>query len=193
MQIKKQQLRRRLKERRKNLSQTYTDRAGERIAERVIGSDEYQNAQTVFVYISTPQEPDTSRILQRAFADGKTVCVPRCYEYGVMKAVQVRPDAEYRDNAYGIPEPVDDARIIAPRDVDLAIIPCLSADDAGVRLGHGAGYYDRWLEQTAAVKMCLCYERMKEAGIPQDEHDVRMQYVVSEAGIHSNSECKRPA
>ena len=183
MQTKKKQLRRRLKERRKNLSQTYTDRAGERIAERVIGSEEYQNAQTVFVYISTPQEPDTSRILQRAFADGKTVCVPRCYEYGVMKAVQVRPDAEYRDNAYGIPEPVDDTVIIAPQNVDLAIIPCLSADRTGIRLGHGAGYYDRWLAQTAAVKMCLCCGKMMEDALPQEDHDVRMDRIVSESGI----------
>ena len=183
MQTEKQRLRGILKERRKSLSQTYTDCADERIADRVIGSKEYRTAQTVFVYISTVQEPDTSRILQKAFADGKTVCVPRCYEYGAMKAVQVSPYTEYRTGTYGIPEPVDDDRIIAPRDVDLAIIPCLSADDAGVRLGHGAGYYDRWLEQTAAVKMCLCCEQMKEDSLPYEDHDVRMDLIVSENGI----------
>jgi 5-formyltetrahydrofolate cyclo-ligase len=193
MQTKKQQLRRRLKERRKNLSQTYTDAADRVIEDLVTGSEIFRNARSVFVYISTPQEPDTSWILQAAFSAGKNVSVPRCYGRGKMKAVRVTAESVYRINSYGIPEPVVDCEVNTPEEVDLVIVPCLSVNDEGVRLGHGMGYYDRWLADTDAATMCLCYERMKEADIPQDEHDVRMQYVVSEAGIHSNSECKRPA
>ena len=179
----KKQLRQALRERRKTLSQTYTASADKRIAEYITGSEVFRRADTVFVYISTPQEPDTAQILQAAFDAGKAVSVPRCYGKGVMKAIRVTLDSEYRNSGFGIPEPVVDCAVSAPEEVDLAIVPCLSVNDAGIRLGHGAGYYDRWLAQSSAVTMCLCYERMKEENIPYEDHDVRMQYVVSEEGI----------
>ena len=183
MQERKKKLRQALRERRKTLEKTYTDAADTVIADIVIGSEMFRSAQSVFVYISTPQEPDTSRILQAAFDAGKTESVPRCYGKGIMKAVCVMPDSVYRNSGYGIPEPAVDCTVNEPDAVDLVIVPCLSVNDEGIRLGHGMGYYDRWLADTNAVTMCLCYERMKEKDIPQDEHDVRMQYIVSEAGI----------
>ena len=49
-----------------------------RIAARLFETVEYQNAESVFVFISVKDETDTSEIIKRCFKDKKRVAVPLC-------------------------------------------------------------------------------------------------------------------
>ena len=83
---------------------------------------------------------------------------------------------------FGIPEPDGTARLLRPREINLMIVPCIAADRQGYRLGHGGGYYDRYLANTTGITVCLCRERLLQANLPHDALDRRVDIVLTEHG-----------
>ena len=116
----------------------------------------------------------------RKEADRKiTESVLELNEYKIHSLQELYP------GAYGILEPKEDPeRLIQPEAIDFAFIPCISCDRSGRRLGHGGGYYDRYLEKTHCVKAALCREELLVDEIPVEEHDLRMDFVISEKGCY---------
>lgn len=162
------------------LSPEYRQSAGARITSKVLARDAFRNAETVFCYVSVPPEPDTRRLIAEALKAGKTVCVPRCRGAGEMDAVPIRSLSELKEGRYGIPVPEDAAEPCDRTRIDLCVVPCLSAGTDGTRLGHGGGYYDRFLAETKTEKLCLCYREMLTEGIPTEETDIRADAVVTD-------------
>lgn len=184
LQEQKKQLRKRIKARAAALSPEYRAAADRLIRDEVRGSEAWKCAEAVFLYVSMWAEPDTRALLEAAFAEGKTVYVPRCYPGRIMKAVRIDSLAALQPRTLGIPEPVDDSVTAAPGELDLAIVPCLCASCDGRRLGHGAGYYDRFLAAQKCPTMCICYAELLEDMIPIEAFDIRMDAVVTEDGIY---------
>ena len=159
------------------LTADYRQTAGAAIARRVLAAPAYQNARTVFVYVSMPTEPSTKAILQHALAAGKRLCVPRCHAKPDMDAVVLRDLSVLIPGALGIPEPSSGV-VLSPADIDLALVPCVAAGRNGARLGHGAGYYDAFLSGASIPAWCLCFEQMLLDSLPAAPWDVAMRAVV---------------
>ena len=181
---KKKELRRQLRARAGTLDPAERSRADRAIREAVLASPAWQKAGSVFSYVSMADEPDTRALIDLALLDGKTVYVPRCYPGSVMKAVRIESLGALAPGTLGIPEPVDDSVSAAPGDIALALVPCVSASRDGRRLGHGAGYYDRFLARQHCRTLCLCYESLLSEEIPVDERDIPMDAVVTEKAIY---------
>lgn len=161
----------------------YIREAGERIARRVLSMKEYIDAECLFVYVSTENEPSTEAIISDALSHNKTVCVPKCYDGGMMRAVKIESTDVLQKGRFSIPEPTE-GEPIDPSLIDIAIIPCLAASSDCRRIGHGLGYYDRFLEKCPhAFKMCLCFNQRILPDIPTDEHDIPMDAVVTEREV----------
>lgn len=152
--------------------------ASRRIRDKVLADKRFLDAETIFCYISMPGEADTSDIISAALRLGKRVCVPRISGPGQMKAVQIQEDSVLKPGPYGIPEPEDGLPEVNKADIDLAIVPCLGASADGNRLGHGGGYYDRYLQDCNAVKLCLCFRERMLDGIPMDKFDIKMDGII---------------
>ena len=177
--MEKQVLRKLIYEKTGELSDEYIAEANGKITGLVTESEAFLKAKTLFVFISTGMEPDTEQIIKTAKKQGKRVCVPRCGMKPNMDAVEVTADTRFEPGYFGIPEPTGGA-VCAPADIDLVIVPCVTASADGKRLGHGAGYYDTYLKTTKATRMCLCYKALLSENIPTDENDVRMDVVVTD-------------
>ena len=162
----------------KLLPGSYRAAASRSIAEQVLSSEEYRSAKRIFLYIGMPTEPDTAGIIEAALLDGKDVYVPKCVSKTEMLAVRIKSTADLVPGAYGIPEPTDLSETIGPDAIDLILAPCVSAWTDGRRLGHGAGYYDRFLKGNADKTLCLCFRKALSPDIPTDENDVRMHRVL---------------
>ena len=175
----KKNLRRRMRERQKELPEAYVALAGEKIQEKILSMPAYAAARRVFLYVSMPKEPSTRRILRHALDSGKEVYVPKC-SGGQMLSVRIRNLEDLRPGALGIPEPEDASETGTAEEMDLILVPCLSASADGRRLGHGAGYYDRFLGKPLGQTVCLCFEAMLCTDIPTDCHDVGMAQVITE-------------
>ena len=176
----KKQLRKRISALLKALPEDYRAAAGDSIQDRVLASQTYRDAGRIFLYLHMPTEPDTGRIIHAALSDGKAVYVPKCVSRTEMLAVRIRSTDELAPGAYGILEPRDCSETIEPDALDLILVPCVSASKDGKRLGHGAGYYDRFLIGNADKTICLCFAKALCADIPMEENDVFMHRVISE-------------
>ena len=185
--LEKKRLRREAAEIIGGMSSGVLREANARIAARVLSAPLYRQSASLFLYVSTDREPDTHALIEDAWQSGKAVYVPKCYGQGRMEAVRVLSWQDLVPGAYGIPEP-----IAAPADgpfpsIDLAVVPCVCASRDGRRLGHGAGYYDRFLASHSMLCLCLCFHNLLLDGLPAGPLDQPMDAVVTEEGWFASS------
>ena len=98
-------------------------------------TQEYRTAGVIALYHSMPDEVNTAGMIQDAFADGKTVCLPKI-KGGEMQFYAVTPQTKFTAGAFGILEPVK-GDLISHAQIDLIIVPLLAADTQNYRLGFG--------------------------------------------------------
>ena len=183
--LQKKELRRAYKTLGAKLTEEYRRESDAAIREAVLASTLWKNAESLFIYVSMWAEPDTRALIAAALEAGKRVYVPLCFPDGVMKAVRIQSPDELSPGTLGIPEPPAENEAAGPGDLDLTVVPCVTVTKSGERLGHGAGYYDRFLHLYRCPALCLCYGRMLADAVPTDENDVRMDFVVTESGAVS--------
>lgn len=178
--MNKKELRKKAKEIISNAEKEYLKDSSKKITANVFNSDAFKNSKTIFIYISIENEPDTSEIISEALKQGKVVCVPKCISKEEMLAIEIHESESLNEGYFGIKEPDNFDNEIDKNKIDLAIIPCVAASRSGERLGHGAGYYDRFLENTQAFKMCLCFEKLLFERIITDKYDINMDKIITE-------------
>lgn len=182
----KQRLRTVIRAEEKKLGAKYRATASAAICAHVMGMPEYREAETVFCFVGTEQEIDTTSLLTAALASGKQLCVPLCVDKGIMELRQITDLSQLIPGAYGIPEPPTDAPLVSIDDVDLSVIPCLTCDHGGRRLGRGGGYYDRFLSSYRAAAVMVCWERLIREELPVEPHDMPIPWVVTEKGLYED-------
>ena len=153
----------------------------------IVSSAFFLEAETIFTYVSMKEEPDTGGIIETSWSMGKKVFVPRCIlgKEHRMEAVEIASWEELSPGTMGIWEPKKAVEGRKERGFSLMLIPCVMADKRGGRLGHGAGYYDRFLASAEGVKLCLCYGALLYSKVPMEEKDIFMDYVLTEEGMIS--------
>lgn len=176
----KQRLRHTLRELTESLPEACITRSDHAIEARVLTLDAWEQARTVFIYVSAGREPDTRGLLRAAINASKTLAVPLTYAGGMMEARIIGSLDELKPGRLGILEPDGAAPILAPDKIDLIVVPCIAADRQGYRLGHGGGYYDRYLANVRCDTICLCRERLLQTALPRDCFDRRVNGVVTE-------------
>ena len=126
----------------------------------------------------TKNEVDTWQLIASALKQGKNVGVPLCIGKGIMEVRQIHALDDFEEGAYGIMEPSRRCPILSKEKIDVAVIPCVSADREGRRLGHGAGFYDRFLDGVTFPKILVCYKELMMDQVPTEEHDILMNQVI---------------
>ena len=84
-------------------------------------------------------------------------------------------------------QPTADATMVDPALIDVVVMPGLSFDEAGNRLGFGMGFYDRLVARMRpdAIRIGVTYEALVVPTLPSEEHDERVQYLLTETGIRA--------
>ena len=147
--VRKRSMRKHLLEQRAGLGEAERERMDWDIAQAVLGTVWGQSAQTVYTYLSFGSEVDTRRLIREAWDARKTVALPWCVPHARdLRWFAVDTFDGLVRSKLGIEEPVPDPA----REVDvkgdassLALVPALTFDRAGYRLGYGGGFYDGFL------------------------------------------------
>lgn len=165
----------------------------EGIAERVRGLWQYARARQILVYVSTPIEVDTHRIIRRALEDGKRVAVPRCVpNTREMEFYYIDSLEELEVGSFGVLEPVPDpARLVTDFSEGLCLIPAFCYDYRGYRLGYGKGYYDRFLPKFEGSLVGICYSACVRYHLPHGRFDRPAQLLVTEKYIRRTDRTDR--
>lgn len=101
-----------------------------------------------------------------------------------MHAVMVDDDSFFETNQYGIDEPVDGKKMNTA-DIEMFIVPLLSFDKNGNRVGYGKGYYDRFLKQCSSdsIKIGFSYFDAVENIEDINQHDIELDYCITPESI----------
>lgn len=178
----KRALRRRCREIRNKETPEYRAASDEGIFRHVCAIRPFQASGLVLAFISAGGEPETRRIIEKALSDKKTVAVPLCDARScTMEFYAIDSFAALRPGVYGIPEPNPARCHRVEADAGFCLVPALGFDRFGMRLGHGKGYYDRFLSRFHGVTAGLCRENLLfSESLPAGPQDVRVQWVVTE-------------
>ena len=185
-QEEKQRLRQTMRTLEQQLSDKYKAASSRAICAHLLAMPEYQAADTVFCFVGSAKEIDTRPILEHALRAGKRLCVPLCTAPGIMELRELNSLDDLIPGSYGIMEPKEDSSIVDTDDVDFAILPCLTCNHAGQRLGKGGGYYDRFLSHYRSGTVLLCREKLIRDEIPVEPHDYPVPWVLTEVGMYED-------
>lgn len=176
----KRLLRRECEMRRAALSEAQRKEHSERISEKIVQSEAYQNAAVVLSYMATGTE-----VRVTLPEGGKRIAYPVTLPDGTMKAyIPLQGDA-FTVGAFGIKEPDPKYSVeVPPQEIDLVICPCVGFSGKH-RLGHGKGYYDRFLPRCENAKsIAAAFEVQRINELPTEPHDRPLDAVITENGIY---------
>ncbi len=168
----------------RTLPEGYLHEAGRGISEMLLSLPEYRAAVTVLAFASTDREPDMWPFLVQVLRDGKRLALPVCTAPGVMECRAVTDLGQLHPGRYGIPAPREGSPLVLPADIDLAVVPCVTCDREGRRLGHGGGYYDRFLAAYQGAAVCVCPETLLRESVPAEPWDIAVPLVSTEKKIY---------
>ena len=180
---KKKQLRKELMKRESELAPEYIDASNVGIAKNLLSLPEFQAATRIMFFYSIWNEPDTIKLMEHAYSLGKTVALPEMLGAGVMKAREVKSLNELKPAVFNIPAPTPDMPELSPQELDFILVPSVAYDRCGYRLGHGGGYYDRFLLCTSAFKCGIAREEMLINAVPRGKYDAAVDCLVTEHEI----------
>lgn len=145
-----------------------------------------RRAKVILSYAAAEAEADLSVFHAWAKAQGKTVAFPVSFPGGVMEARVPAETEGWEIGRFGIASPrLERSELILPEALELVLVPCVAFDEACRRLGHGAGYYDRYLPRcTGAEFVAAAFEAQKLPEVTVDGHDMPMGAVVTERRVY---------
>jgi 5-formyltetrahydrofolate cyclo-ligase len=181
----KDDLRRKALARRRSMSAATREAFSVRLASEGLALAKRFEARAVSAFFSLHDEPDTLPLIAAlAEADFPTL-LPVTGPRGAPLVFRLwRPGDPLKVGAMKISEPLASAPTCDP---DLLFAPLACFDRRGHRIGYGAGYYDLTLSalraKGTAVAVGVAYSVSECAALPDEAHDQRLDFVLTEAEL----------
>ncbi len=172
----KKELRAYYKSKRDELSYEQISLYAKEFASVFLESDSYKTSNIISVYLAFGKELPLEVVIEHAFNEGKRVCVPVVIG-NVMRMQEITKDSVYVKNRYGIREPMQDDNSIYLTP-DLIVVPALSVNREGYRIGYGGGYYDRYLAKFTGKTIGFCLPGFETDDFLPDEFDVPVDEII---------------
>ena len=156
----------------------------EKIRRKLYAHEKFKTADTVMFYIAEDIEVDTEQMIRDSLKSGKKIAVPITIvsQNKLIASLLIDFDKELSKGPYGILQPKSDfVRPVALKKIDLIIVPGVAFDSRGHRLGHGTGYYDRFLSKITenVLTIGLAFDFQLVDNIPTSSHDIAVKELIS--------------
>lgn len=199
----KQELRKEIRNRKRQFSQDQLGELSLSVISQLRKHPKVRAAHTLLLYYSLPDEVNTHEWIDELVAEGKRVLLPVVVNDKDMVIREYTGKHDLAEGSFHIMEPIGK---LFPEEkypeIEVAIIPGMSFDDGGHRLGRGKGYYDRFLTKlrgtevdksdtevdksdtedknlgTEVYKIGVCFGFQKLQEIPFESHDILMNEVI---------------
>lgn len=139
----------------------------------------FQHASTVSVYLSLPDEFDTSPFIDWCWHTGLKVLVPIFHPETPSATVSFRvftPNTPLETLPSGVRYPAV-GESIPLSEVDVLLVPGMAFTLSGKRIGRGMGFYDRLLESFVGTSVAVCFLEQIREDIPCMAHDQSVEKI----------------
>ena len=185
--MNKKILRKRIKQIIKSQKQLERRKKSRSIQNKVFKEKYFLTSKCVMLYVSKGTgEVETSPIIKKAFKLGKKIVLPvTLVGEKKIKPVYLEDFRHgFKKGPYGIYEPKEFKKRKKPikiKDIDLVIVPGLAFDKKHNRLGHGGGYYDRFLKKLSksVPKIGLGFKFQLLRKIPTTKSDISLTKIIT--------------
>ena len=156
-----------------------------KILNKLLGLWSFRNSEVVLCYVSNKIEVSTRDFIEEALRRNKTVAVPKCID-GTrdMDFYIISSFDDLSVGSFGIDEPDEKkCKKLESFEDSVCIVPALTFDNEGYRLGFGKGYYDRFLSGYSGTKIGICYESCITQKLPRGKYDCKVDTLVTDRRI----------
>ena len=184
----KAELRRRLLAARGQLDGAQRQRLDRRVCSQVLQFVGERDDLTVAAFVAFKGEPDLMPVLTALHGSGRRVYLP-VLDSQALRFRRWRPQQPLLANQFGILEPPAESAEITPHQLDLVLMPLVAYSPTGVRLGMGAGYYDRTFAfccdepEAGPLLVGVAYGLQQVDSLPAERWDVPLHAVITDLGV----------
>ncbi len=180
----KEELRRKIIMRRKEMHCGEAEGKSKAIVAHLVSFEPFRKAEHRLFYSSKGNEVCLREIIAHSLEKKGTVLLPTLNQekLDIYSISDLKEDL--LEGVFGIMEPdKDKCKIFDKREIDLVIVPGVVFDAAGNRLGHGQGFYDRFLQDIKVPKIGLAYEFQMVDSLSPEKHDIPVDFIITEKRI----------
>ena len=154
------------------------------LCQAIAGHPYFAMADALLIYLPMRGEPDLTPLLDLANERHVPVYLPRCTGQD-MRFLLYSGQGSLTQDRFGILAPHESAEMACPTENTLCILPGLSADKHGVRLGYGGGFYDRFLPHFEGNVLFPIYEKLLCDTLPREATDFLLDPndIITEKGM----------
>lgn len=125
------------------------NRRSQQIKRGLFKDRSFQTAESIMFYVSKDYEVNTRDMIEEALELGKRVIVPVTKPHKKRLILSEITDSkrQFHKGPFGIDEPnTEYIKTVPVKDIDMVVVPGIAFDKKGNRIGHGVGYFDRFLK-----------------------------------------------
>lgn len=172
----KNKMRQDLKRKRMLLTQEYIKSSSMNAFRKIMELPQWENAKCIMSYISFKGETDPDFINKEILLEGKTLLLPRIIPgTKLMQGIKVTDISHTELHSFGMEEPIGSIEIVP----EIVIVPCVALDKSGNRIGHGGGFYDRYLQDKNPLRIGLIYDFQLVEEIETEKYDIPVDIIVT--------------
>lgn len=181
--MNKRSIRREVLDRRSLIPENEVCRLSSRIVSAIASLQIFEKSHSVAIYSPFRNEADITALIcaEKVFFFPKIVEGSKKLDFYKTTSL-----CELKPGSYGILEPEISAEKSDIDKIDLFLVPGVAFSITGERLGYGGGYYDTTLKFASedAFKIGIAYDdQITDCGF-SDEHDIKMDMVVTEKNVY---------
>lgn len=145
----------------------------------------FPHATRIATFAAQPHEPDLS--LLHSILSEIEFCYPLVVGKDELAFHVVTDPSTLSPGSYGILEPTPLVHPpVRPEELHLVFVPGLAFDLLGNRLGHGAGFYDRFLNTIPLTpRLGITFASQLLPSLPTEPHDLAVQHIISDQGARA--------
>lgn len=149
-----------------------------KIFEKLESNTAFQKAECLMFYWSMTDEVQTRDFILK-WADKKVIILPSVQDDILVLRKFEGTDSLISGERYGIQEPLGEDFTDFDK-IDVVIVPGIAFDIENNRMGRGKAYYDGLLPKLKAYKIAVCFDFQLINTVPTDEHDVKMNEIITD-------------
>lgn len=167
----------------KNINPIKKKQWDENIFQQFIASTYFQQCDVFGLYFSLPYEVDTVKIIKILLENKKKVALPRMKNQNLEFYYISSLNDLIADNQWNILQPKENMKQVVIEDLEVIVLPLVAFNKNYDRLGHGRGYYDRYLSDSnfKALKLIFAY-RIQEIPLDivfADSWDIKFNNIIT--------------